>query len=76
MQDGSIKRKRMKSRKHLGEKPISHINEDNFILEIKNQNEEALRFVIEKYGGLVRSVIGKHLYLLAEEQEECFDDVF
>ena len=76
MQDGSIKRKRMKSRKHLGEKPTSHINEDNFILEIKNQNEEALHFVIEKYGGLVRSVIGKHLYLLEEEQEECFDDVF
>lgn len=48
----------------------------NFIIGIKNQNEEALRYIIEKYGGLVRSVIGKHLYLLTDEQEECFDDVF
>lgn len=48
----------------------------NFIIGIKNRNEEALCYIIEKYGGLVRSVIGKHLYLLTEEQEECFDDVF
>ena len=48
----------------------------NFINEIKKRNEEALRFIIEKYGGLVRSIISKHLYLLVEEQEECFDDVF
>lgn len=47
-----------------------------FIIEIKKQNEDGLRYIIEKYGGLVRSVIGKHLYLLPEEQEECFDDVF
>lgn len=51
-------------------------DEANIILEIKNQNEEALCYIIEKYGGLVKSVIAKHLYLLAEEQEECFDDVF
>ena len=48
----------------------------NLIIEIKNQNEDALRYIIEKYGGLVRSVINKHLYLLIEEQQECFDDVF
>lgn len=48
----------------------------NFIIEIKNRNEEALCHIIKKYGGLVRSVVGKHLYLLVEEQEECFDDVF
>ena len=48
----------------------------NLIIEIKNRNENALRCIIEKYGGLVKSVIGKHLYLLIEEQEECFDDVF
>lgn len=75
MQDGS-REKKVKNRKHLGTKPIGNINEDSFIIEIKNQHEEALRFIIEKYGGLVRSVIGMHLYLLAEEQEECFDDVF
>lgn len=52
------------------------IDENNFLKEMRNKNEEALCYSIEKYGGLVKSVIGKHLYLLAEEQKECFDDVF
>lgn len=51
-------------------------DEANIVLEIKNRNEQALCYIIETYGGLVKSVIGKHLYLPAEEQEECFDDVF
>lgn len=76
MQYDNRERKRVKSRKHLGKKAISHIDDENFLIEIKNRNEEALCYIIEKYGGLVRSVIGKHLYLLADEQEECFDDVF
>lgn len=76
MQDGDRERKKAKSRKHPGQKLISHINDENFLTEIKNRNEDALCYIIEKYGGLVRSVIGKHLYLLREEQEECFDDVF
>lgn len=54
----------------------SFIDEQNFVSEMENRNEEALRYAIEKYGGLVRAVIGKHLYLFKEEQTECFDDVF
>ena len=76
MQDGGKKRTKVKSRKNLGKKPISHINDENFLNAIKDRNEEALCYIIEKYGDLVKSVIGKHLYLLVEEQEECFDDVF
>ena len=76
MRDDDREREKVKSRKHSGPKTVSHIDDDNFIIEIKNRNEDALRYIIEKYGGLVRSVIGKHLYLLTEEQEECFDDVF
>ena len=76
MQDGGKKRTKVKNRKKLGKKYISHINDGNFLNEIKDRNEEALCYIIEKYGGLVKSVIGKHLYLLVEEQEECFDDVF
>ena len=52
------------------------INDANFLREIEKGNEEALRYIIQKYGNLVRSVIGRYLYLLKEEQEECFDDVF
>lgn len=52
------------------------IHEKNFLKEMRNGNEEALCYSIEKYGALVKAVIGKHLYLLAEEQKECFDDVF
>lgn len=52
------------------------INDENFIEEMKKKNEEALRYLIEKYGSLVMAVIRKRLYLMEEEQEECFDDVF
>ena len=76
MQDEDRERKKVKSRKYLGQKNASIIDDKNFLIEVKNRNEKALYYIIEKYGGLVRSVIGKHLYLLKEEQEECFDDVF
>ena len=76
MQNGSRERRKAKSRKYLSKKVINRIDDKDFLIEIKKHNEEALRFIIEEYGGLVRSVIGKHLYMLAEEQEECFDDVF
>lgn len=52
------------------------INEKNFVEEIKKKNEEALCYLIEKYTGLVMSIIRKRLFLLQEEQKECFDDVF
>ena len=76
MQDENRERKKVKSRKYLGQKNAGIIDDKNFLIEVKNRNEKALCYIIEKYGGLVRSVIGKHLYLLKEEQEECFDDVF
>lgn len=52
------------------------IDDENFLREMKKGNEEALRYIIQTYGNLVKSVIGKYLYLFKEEQEECFDDVF
>ena len=70
------KRKKGQRENHFGKKAVSLIDDHNFLEEMKMGNEEALRYVIGKYGGLVRSVIAKHLYLLKEEQEECFDDVF
>ena len=52
------------------------IDEENFLEEMKKKNEAALCYLIERYGSLVMAVVGKHLYLLKEEKQECFDDVF
>lgn len=54
------------------------INEENFVLHIKLKDEEALRYAIERYGGLVKSVVRKHLYPDAQMMffEECVSDVF
>ncbi len=47
----------------------------NYIQQLQLHNEDALMYVIDRYGGLLMSVIRKHLFLLPERQEECFDDV-
>lgn len=52
------------------------IKENNFLQELRKRNEDALSYVIIKYGGLVMSIIQKNLYLMKDKQEECFDDVF
>lgn len=51
------------------------IGENNYIHELQLHNEEALLYVIDEYGGLIMSVIRKHLFRMQERQEECFDDV-
>ncbi|MGL5347808.1 MAG: sigma-70 family RNA polymerase sigma factor [Peptostreptococcaceae bacterium] len=52
------------------------INEKNFIKYLKKKDEIALDYIINTYGGLVKSVIHKHLYNLEEYKEECMQDVF
>lgn len=51
------------------------IGEKNYIKQLKLHNEKALAYVIDEYGGLLMSVIRKHLFYLPQRQEECFDDV-
>lgn len=51
------------------------IGEKNYIKQLRLHNEKALAYVIDEYGGLIMSVIRKHLFYLPEKQEECFDDV-
>lgn len=51
------------------------IGEDNYIQQLQLHNEEALVYVIEKYGGLLKAVIRKHLFLMPDKQEECLNDV-
>ncbi|NBI86270.1 sigma-70 family RNA polymerase sigma factor [Lachnospiraceae bacterium] len=51
------------------------IGKHNYIKQLKLHNEKALMYVIDEYGGLIMSVIRRHLFALPEQQEECFDDV-
>lgn len=51
------------------------ICEDNFIEQLKKKNEKALIYVIDQYGGLIKSIIWKNLYSLKDCQEECMNDV-
>lgn len=51
------------------------INKDNFLAQLKKRNEKALEFVLEEYGGLLMSVIRRHLSGFPGLQEECMNDV-
>ena len=54
---------------------LMKIGKKNYIKQLRLHNEKALAYVINEYGGLLMSVIRKHLFYLPEKQEECFDDV-
>ncbi|ARC86284.1 RNA polymerase sigma factor, sigma-70 family protein [Clostridium argentinense CDC 2741] len=52
------------------------INDENVVIHLRGKNEKALHYVIDRYGGLVKAIVKKHLYNLEQVQEECIDDVF
>lgn len=51
------------------------ITEENLLEQLNRKNEDALYYVIDVYGGLIKSIVGKHLYNLPSMQEECVDDI-
>ncbi len=51
------------------------INEDNYLEQLVERNEDALYYVIDIYGGLIKSIVAKHLDKLQPLQEECIDDI-
>lgn len=51
------------------------IDNDNFIYQLCMKNEDALMYVIDEYGGLLKAVIRKNMSCLKWKQEECFNDV-
>lgn len=51
------------------------IGENNYIEQLGLHNEEALIYVIDIYGGLLKSVISKHLFAMPDKIEECLNDV-
>ncbi|MBS5883828.1 MAG: sigma-70 family RNA polymerase sigma factor [Clostridium sp.] len=51
------------------------INEENFIMHLLNKNEKALDYLIDVYGGLIKSIVNKHLYSLNDYKDECVNDI-
>lgn len=51
------------------------IDDNNFIHQLCLKNEDALLYVIDEYGGLIKAVIRKNMSCLSGKQEECFNDV-
>lgn len=51
------------------------ISEENFINQLKMRNEEALDYILQQYGWIVKSTVKKHLYNLQSVQGECINDI-
>ena len=51
------------------------ITDKNFVERLRSKDERALEYIIEKYGGLLYSIIRKKLNLIPDMVDECFDDV-
>jgi RNA polymerase sigma factor (sigma-70 family) len=51
------------------------ITEKNVVQQIKNRNEEAIPFIIHTYGGLLATIIKRHIHYNQQDYEECLDDV-
>lgn len=53
------------------------LNEDNVVCELKKKNPKALDFIVDKYGGLIYSIVKKTLFNFegTGKIEECMNDV-
>lgn len=51
------------------------VNEKNFIKHLIKKNEKALDYVVDNYGGLIKSIVNKHLYNLTDYHDECINDI-
>lgn len=51
------------------------ITHENLVQELKQKNEDALHFLIDEYGGLIKSIVAHHLYGFSHVQDECIDDI-
>lgn len=54
------------------------VREDNVVEQLKRKNPKALEFVVDNYGGLIKSVVQKTLFNFENSGyiEECMNDVF
>lgn len=50
------------------------ITEQNLIKQLKKKNPQAIDYIIDQYGGLIKIVLLKNLYDQKDYWEECFND--
>lgn len=50
------------------------ITEQNLIKQLKEKNSQAIDYIIDQYGGLIKAVLLKNLYDQKDHWEECFND--
>ena len=51
-------------------------NEGNFVELIRKRKEEGILYVIETYGGLLKSIVRKRLFTWPDRVDECMNDIF
>ncbi|MGG7077020.1 sigma-70 family RNA polymerase sigma factor [Clostridium sardiniense] len=51
------------------------IVEENFIEQLKKKNDNALYYVIDNYGWIIKTIVKKHLYKLQNYQDDCINDI-
>lgn len=51
------------------------MEDEKIINFIKKRNEKGLELIIDNYGGLITSIVKKHLFNIKDRQEECVDDI-
>ena len=51
------------------------ITEENVVEQLMMKNEKALFYIVDQYGGIIKSLIKKYLGNLETIQDECLDDV-
>ena len=64
-----------KRRKVVYKPRNTKITDENFVERLRCKDERALEYIIERYGGLLYSIIRKKLSLIPDKVDECFDDV-
>ena len=50
------------------------ITEQNLIKQLKEKNPQAIDYIIDQYGGLIKMVLLKNLYDQKDHWEECLND--
>ncbi len=51
------------------------ISDKNFRNQLKMKDEEALEYVLDNYGWIIKATVKKHLYGLESHQGECINDI-
>ena len=64
-----------KRRKVVYKPRNTKITDEIFVERLRCKDERALEYIIERYGGLLYSIIRKKLSLIPDKVDECFDDV-